>query len=160
MRATWFQGPYEDFIRIGQEGFERGVRILHMLGGMTIDIKGTRALAQTKMTISQRAAVEGVLCDVVCIGRFFDFLEKRRGRWGIVLRRLSYEHDRLDPVEPHAAPKLDPALLARFPEGYRHLAYLQTRIGYAVKPDMPGTDGPELDALYVQSDAWLKGKRL
>ena len=47
-------------------------------------------------------------------------------------------------------------LLARFPEGYRHLAYLQTRIGYTVKPDMPGLDGPEVEALYARG-AWLKG---
>ena len=67
------------------------------------------------------------MCDVVCTGRFYDFLEKRKGRWGIVLRRLAYEKDRLDPVDPSAELKLDPKLLAQFPEGYRHLAYLQTQ---------------------------------
>jgi hypothetical protein len=160
MWATWFQGSYEDFITVSQEGYDRGVRIMHMLGGMSVDIKGKRAIAQTKMTISQRAEVEGVMCDVVCTGRFYDFLEKRKGRWGLVLRRLAYEKDRLDPVEPGAAPKLDAKLVARFPEGYRHLAYLQTKIGYKVKRDMPGLDGPELDALYAKGAAWLKGKKL
>ncbi len=160
MWATWFQGSYEEFIKVSQEGYDRGVRIMHMLGGMTIDIKDRRAIAQTKMTITQRAPVEGVVCDVVCTGRFYDFLEKRKGKWGIVLRRLAYERDRLDPVEPGTYPRLDKALLARFPEGYRHLAYLQTRIGYKVKPDMPGLDGPELDALYAKGEAWLKGKKL
>jgi hypothetical protein len=160
MWATWFQGSYEDFITVSQEGYDRGVRIMHMLGGMSVDIKGKRAIAQTKMTISQRAEVEGVMCDVVCTGRFYDFLEKRKGRWGLVLRRLAYEKDRLDPVEPGAAPKLDAKLLARFPQGYRHLAYLQTKIGYKVKLDMPGLDGPELDALYAKGAAWLKGKKL
>ncbi|HEX5213436.1 MAG TPA: nuclear transport factor 2 family protein [Pseudolabrys sp.] len=160
MWATWFQGTYEEFITVSQEGYDRGVRIMHMLGGMAIDIKGKRAIAQTKMTIAQRAEVEGVMCDVVCTGRFYDFVEKRKGKWGIVLRRLAYEKDRLDPVEPGAWPKLDKTLLARFPEGYRHLAYLQTRIGYKVKPDMPGLDGPELDALYAKGAAWLEGKKL
>src|SRR6267154_2314298 len=55
MWATWFQGSYEEFIKVSQEGYDRGVRIMHMLGGMSIDIKGKRAIAQTKMTISQRA---------------------------------------------------------------------------------------------------------
>ena len=160
MWATWFQGSYEEFIKVSQEGYERGVRIAHMLGGMSIDIRGKRAIAQTKMTISQRAEVEGVLCDVVCSGRFYDLLEKRKGKWGIVLRRLAYEKDRLDPVEPSTWPKLDKKLLAQFPEGYCPLAYLQTRIGYKVKPDMPGLDGPELDALYAKGEAWLKGKKL
>ena len=160
MWATWFQGPYEEFIRVTREGYARGVRIVHLLGGSSIDIKGKRAIAQTKVTISQRAPVEGVLCDVVCTGRFYDFLEKRKGRWGLVLRRLFYEQDRLDPVDPAATLKLDQALLDRFPVGYRHLAYLQTGIGYKVKADMPGLDGPEADALYARGAAWLKGKPL
>jgi len=159
MMATWFQGSPDEFIRVSREGFERGVRILHMLGATSVDVKGKRAIAQSKIEISQRAAVEGVLCDVVCTGRFYTFLEKRRGKWGIVLLQPIYEKDRLDPVDPSATLKLDPKLLARFPEGYRHLAYLQAKLGYDVKPDMPGHDGPELEALYAQGERWLKGKK-
>jgi hypothetical protein len=158
MMATWFQGTADQFIKVSQEGYARGVRILHFLGGSTIDVAGARAVAQTKMTISQRALVDGVLCDVVCTGRFYDFLEKRGGRWGLVLRQPIYEKDRLDPVDPAARPDLDKALLARFPEGYRHLAYLQTRIGYDVKVDMPGLDGAEVEALYRRGEAWLAGR--
>jgi len=157
MMATWFQGGFEAFIKVNDEGWARGVRILHFLGGSTIDVSGDRATAQTKMTISQRAAVEGVLCDVVCTGRFHDFFEKRDGRWGLVLRQPIYEKDRLDPVDPSAKLVLDQTLLARFPEGYRHLAYLQSKIGYKVKSDMPGIEGPELEKLYERGTAWLNG---
>jgi hypothetical protein len=160
MMATWFQGTRDEFIKVSEEGYARGVRILHFLGGSTIDVSGIRAIAQTKMTISQRAKVEGVLCDVVCTGRFYDFFEKRAGRWGLVLRQPIYEKDRLDPLDPSAKLALDPDLLARFPEGYRHLAYLQTRIGYTVKPDMPGLDGAEVEALYARGESWLKGRQL
>jgi SnoaL-like protein len=157
MMATWFQGPAEDFIRVSQEGFERGVRILHFLGGMSVDLAGDRAIAQTKMTISQRGEVQGVLCDVVCTGRFYDFLERCEGRWGIVLRQPIYEKDRMDPVDPAAQLELSPTTLARFPEGYRHLAYLQDGVGYDVKVDMPGLTGPEVDALYRRGARWLSG---
>ena len=157
MMATWFQGPAREFIRVSREGFERGVSILHFLGGTAIDLAGDRAIAQTKMTISQRASVDGVLCDVVCTGRFYDFLERRAGRWGIVLRQPIYEKDRLDPVDPAARLQLDRALLARFPPGYRHLAYAQTRIGFDVKPDMPGLTGREVEALYARGGRWLAG---
>jgi hypothetical protein len=74
-----------------------------------------------------------------------------------VLRQPIYEKDRLDPVSPDAKLSLDAGLLARFPEGYRHLAYLQTRISYAVKPDMPGLTGPEVAALYRRGADWLAG---
>ena len=157
MMATWFQGTGDEFIKVSREGFARGVRIVHFLGGMSIDVSGARAIAQTKMTIGQRAMVDGVMCDVVCTGRFYDFLERRDGRWGIVLRQPIYEKDRLDPVDPAAKLELDGTLLESFPEGYRHLAYLQTRIGYKVKPDMPGLTGPEVEALYRRGVGWLTG---
>src|SRR3982751_4394188 len=64
MMATWFQGPATQFIEVSRQGFENGVRILHFLGGTSVDIAGTRAIAQTEMTISQRADVDGVHCDV------------------------------------------------------------------------------------------------
>ena len=157
MMATWFQGPASEFIRVTKEGWSKGVSILHFLGGTSVDLKGDRAIAQTKMTISQRAEVEGVLVDVVCTGRFYDFVQKHEGRWTILLRQPIYEKDRMDPVSPGARLSLDPALLARFPEGYRHLAYLQTRIGYTVKPDMPGLKGPEVERLYADGATWLAG---
>jgi SnoaL-like domain len=158
MMATWFQGSADAFIAASREGFARGVRAQHALGGMAIDIAGPRAVAQTRMAILHRAAVEGVVCDFTCIGRFYDFFEKRAGRWGLVLRQPIYEKDRIDAVDPAQAPTLDPELLGSFPEGYRHLAYLQSRHGYQVKPDMPGLSGPALDALYRRGAAWLEGE--
>jgi hypothetical protein len=160
MMATWFQGTADEFIAVSRDGFEKGVSILHFLGGNSVDLAGARAISQTKVTISQRARVHDVLCDVVCTGRFYDFFEKRAGRWGLVLRQPIYEKDRMDALDPAARLTLDPALLQRFPEGYRHLAYLQTEIGFKVKPDMPGLKGPEVEALYARGRAWLEGKPL
>jgi hypothetical protein len=160
MWATWFQGTFEEFIAVSQQGYDKGVRIFHMLGGSTMEFAGERAIAETKVSIAQRAKVDGVDCDVTCWGRIYDFMDKRQGRWAIVLRRHIYEKDRMDPIDPSAMLKLDPALLARFPDGYRHLAYLQTRVGYTVRNDLPGLEGPALDALYAQGAAWLAGKPL
>jgi hypothetical protein len=133
------------------------VYIIHFLGGTTVDIRGDRAIAQTKMTINQRAAVDGVVVDAVCTGRFYDFFAKRAGRWAIVRRQPIYEKDRLDPVDPGATLTLEPALLARFPDGYRHLGYLQTKAGFAVRLGLPGLRGPEVAKLYTEGAAWLDG---
>ncbi len=160
MMATWFQGPATEFIRVSREGFERGVNILHFLGGSTIDLAGTRAIAQTKMTISQRAEVHDVVCDIVCTGRFYDFLERRDGRWGIVLRQPIYEKDRLDPVDPAATLTLTRERLDAFPAGYRHLAYAQSEIGYKVKCDMPGLTGSAVERLYSRGADWLAGGQI
>ena len=164
MMATWFQGTADEFIAISRAGFERGVNILHFLGGSSIDLAGNRAIAQTKMTISQRALVHDVQVDVLCTGRFYDFFEKRpvghagEAKWGLVLRRVCYEKDRMDPVDPSQTVKLDPVLLDRFPVGYRHLAYLQSGLGFNVKLDLPGIKGPANDKLYAFGAAWLAGE--
>ncbi|MCW5747261.1 MAG: nuclear transport factor 2 family protein [Alphaproteobacteria bacterium] len=157
MTATWFQGPAEKFIEVSRAGFERGVSILHFLGGTSVDLNGERATAQTKMTISQRGLVDGIAVDVVCTGRFFDFFEKRAERWAIVRRQPIYEKDRMDPLNPDARLTLDAALLASFPEGYRHLAYLQTKLGFTIKHDLPQLKGQAVAQLYAHGRAWLEG---
>ncbi len=164
MEATWFQGPFADFIRVTKEGWAKGVSILHFLGGSAIEVAGDRAIAQTKMTISQRGMVEGedgpVMCDVVCTGRFYDFMTKHEGEWKVLHRQPIYEKDRIDPLDSTAQLKLDTKVLASMPAGYRHLAYIQTRIGYTVKMDMPMLQGPVVDALYARGARWLAGGAL
>lgn len=158
MMATWTQGTADEFIEMNQQGWAKGVSILHFLGGFSAEVHANRAVTQTKMTISQRGEVHGVMVDVVCTGRFYDFLEKRDGTWGMCLRQPIYEKDRMDPVEPGATVTLDPAVLNSFPVGYRHLAYLQSEVGYPVKKDMPGLKGPEVAHLYETGADWLVGK--
>jgi hypothetical protein len=160
MMATWFQGPFRDFIRVTQEGWAKGVSILHFLGGSAIEVVGDRAVAQTKMTISQRGPVEGVQCDVVCTGRFYDFVQRHEGEWKLLHRQPIYEKDRIDPVDPAASLALDAQALAAFPPGYRHLAYIQTRIGYTVKMDMPMLKGAVVEELYRRGARWLGGAPL
>jgi hypothetical protein len=156
MTATWFQGPAAEFIKVSKAGFDKGVSILHFLGGSSVDLKDRRAIAQTKMTISQRGSLDGQIVDVVCTGRFYDFFEKR-GRWGIVRRQPIYEKDRMDPVDPAVRIKLEPDLLASIPEGYRHLGYLQSKLGFQVKRDLPQLKGAAVEKLYRHGRAWLDG---
>lgn len=157
MTATWFQGPAAEFIAVSREGFENGVNILHFLGGTTVDVAGDRAVAQTKMTIMQRAHVDGVEVDVSCFGRFYDFFAPHEDAWKIVRRQPIYEKDRMDPVDPAAELTLDQDLLARFPAGYRHLGYLQARNGFQVATGLPGLTGEVVRNLYAEGAAWLNG---
>ncbi|MGC4027371.1 MAG: nuclear transport factor 2 family protein [Steroidobacteraceae bacterium] len=159
MVTTWSQLSALDFVQKSRAGFQSGaMKVTHFLGGSTIDLNGSRAIAQTKMTISQRSLVEGVLCDTVCIGRFYDFFEKRASRWGIVLRQPIYEQDRIDPVDPAATLTLDQSLLETFPEGYRHLAYAQSKMGLTINCQLPGLKGPTVEALYKLGSQWLTGE--
>ena len=155
MMATWFQGSFEEFIRVTIEGWNKGVSILHFLGGTSVELNKHRAISQTKMTITQRGLVDGAMCDVVCTGRFYDFMEKRNGIWGVVLRQPIYEKDRINPLDPSISLQLDQELLNSFPEGYRHLAYIQTKLGFQVKEDMPQLTGSAVELLYQKGKDWL-----
>ena len=157
MIATWFQAGATEFIAGCRRSFDTGIIALHCLGGTSIDVKGARAISQTKMQIVQRGQVHGVTVDVTCLGRFVDALEKRDGRWGIVLRQPVYAVDRMTPVEPCATLELDSHLLQSLPEGYRHLAYLQTHMGFQVSRTLPGTHGSEIEALGTRMRRWLAG---
>ena len=148
----------QKFIKVSIEGFERGIYILHFLGGSMIKIAGDRAVAQTKMTISQRGDVHGVECDIVCTGRFYDLIERNDGKWGVALRQPIYERDRMTPLNFNQSITLDPTILSEYPIGYQNLAYFQQGLGYNVKRDMPGLTGPEVEALYKQGAAWLRGE--
>ena len=157
MHATWFQGSAEEFIANARQSWGRGGISCHFLGGTSIELKGTRAIAQTKMKIDTRGKIDDVICDIVVTGRFYDFLEHRDGRWAIVLRQPIYEKDRCDPVDPAATLALDRDLLASFSEGYRHLAYIQSKAGFKVKANMPGLHGPDVERLYAAGANFLAG---
>lgn len=156
MKATWTEGSYEDFIATTEEGLERGLNILHILGGSSVKANGSRAVSMTKMIILQRADVEGVLCDVTSLARHHDLWEERNGRWGLVCRETIADKDRIDPVNNEETVILDKTLLAQFPVEYQHLAYLQTKIGYTVNRNVPRlSGGAALDELYQKGRDWL-----
>lgn len=157
MVATWFTGSVQQFVDGCKANWARGAMSCHFLGGTDIVVNGSRAIAQTKMQILGRSKLEGVLCDTVCTGRFYDFFEEREGRWAIVLRQPVYEKDRADPVDPNESFTLDKTLADQFPVGYRHLAYAQTQEGRTVRKDLPGLRGPEIEALYEEGREWLAG---
>ncbi|GAA4287855.1 nuclear transport factor 2 family protein [Georgenia daeguensis] len=158
MSATWFVGGYRDFIEASRRGFDSGVRILHFLGGSAVDVTGDRAVSETKMTITQRAEVHGVLVDVICTGRFYDFFIRDAGEWLLRRRQPIYEMDRMVPVVPGAVPELDMGRWESLPFGYRNLGYIQEQLGMKVRTGLPELTGAATEQLYRDGAAWLEGQ--
>lgn len=157
MVATWSEAAAQDFVARSRAAWDGGMQVVHSLGGACIDVRGPRAIAETRMEITQRAIVHDIQVDVQCKGLFWDALIKEEGGWLLVLRRPIYEMDRLTPVDPAQVIALDPDLLSKFPDGYRHLAYLQTLTGLNVNPHLPEGRGPEVAALRERGRQWLDG---
>ena len=57
---------------------------------------------------------------------------------------------------PHGSSSI-PICSVPFPEGYRHLGYLQSKLGFKVKRDLPQLKGAAVEKLYRQGRAWLDG---
>jgi len=158
MMATWTQGTGAEFIEITKKGFYGDSSILHFLGGTTIELNGDRAIVQTKMTISQRAPVHEVWVDVVCTGRFFDFIEKRDDVWRVLLRQPIYEKDRMDPVKSSdlTPDYFENMSLSEFPEACKFMCYRHSKRGLTPSPTL-ATAGSEIEAtLKKEGMAWLE----
>ena len=137
---------------------------MHYLAGSVIDVSGDRARAVSKLIITERRDVNGVLCDMFNYARHFDFWEKRKGRWGLIRRETICDKDTLSPVYCRDRDKLslDEGLLKSYPEEYQYLAYFITARGDRVSADVPrysgeGVPGSSLERLYDRGRAWLSG---
>jgi hypothetical protein len=155
MTATWFDGSFKDFILAVEQSWRKGSSSQHCLGGTVSAIRGCKAIAQTRMSIMVRGQIEGLEVDITCTGRFYDRVEKRGEHWKILKRNVIYEKDRLDLVDPSATLKLDTLRLNQFPQGYQHLAYLQSLHGANVSTQLATSRGPALDQLISEAQAWL-----
>lgn len=146
-----------EFIANARRAMEAGLDVVHINGGTVVDIAGDRAVAQTRVTLTQRTSIDGVLCDVECRGRFVDLLERRDGRWGFVFRQPTYDRDRISACSGGVVPPLDQERLQRFPVGYRHFGYVQSLQGLNIQDGLPGRNGPAMDNLRARAKAWLRG---
>ncbi|KPV77923.1 uncharacterized protein RHOBADRAFT_64289 [Rhodotorula graminis WP1] len=171
--TTWSGGvPVDEFVRISESGFAKGVKIAHRVNGGTVDVAtsgpaaGRRGLGKLKATITQRftmpTAVEGETCevDVDADCRLCFFVEKKAdGAWKNHFFKGFYEKDKATPVDPRKIPVYDDEKLASFPEGYRFLAYGQSS-AYKIKMDLPQSRGEEHDHFYSCFVDWLEGASL
>ena len=160
VHTTWFVGTAREFVERGKEAAKKGgSRGQHFVGAVSVEVNGDRAIAEARVVLLVRAPLQGVEVDVTCYCRFYDwFLRTERG-WRIKMRGGIYEKDRLDPVTPGEVIKLDPAVLARFPPAYRHIAYVQSSGGAKITMDLPTPGSGALEKLYNDGAGWLAGNR-
>jgi hypothetical protein len=154
MTTTRSSGPASEFIAAAAQRHGRGLS-KHLMGGSSVRVNGAKALAESQLILLSRAKVVEIDVDVTCYGRFYDRFVRHEGSWCILRRNVIYEKDRIDTVRPGVKLELDEQTLARFPEGYRHLAYVQSKGGAQVDPELPTSRGAALERLYREAEAWL-----
>jgi osmoprotectant transport system ATP-binding protein len=142
---------------LGPSGCGKSTLLRLIVGLITPDV-GTVRVTGEVVTAASAPSIRRRIGYVIQDGGLFPHLTAGDNA-ALMARHLGWEKERIRARLRDLAElvRLDPALLARFPEGYRHLAYVQTQIGYAVKDDMPGLTGPAVEALYARGAAWLAG---
>ena len=160
MVTSWYDGSASGFIDASLQGRKRqaGDRgAHHVFGGTTVHVKGDRATAQTRITLLVRGMTHGKLVDVTLYGRFFDCLLMAHGQWQISDRKGIYDRDSMRVVDPGDTISLDPQELAKYPLGYRHLAYLQAQEGANINLSIPAPYSAGEQAIYADGANWLAG---
>jgi hypothetical protein len=157
--VSWFRGPFPDFVERCKQNFGTGTRAKHLIWPAAVRGRGTRALAETNVTILVRQQIEGVWVDLTSRARFLDRLERRKGHWGVVERAAIYELDRLDPVEPSIVfvKLMQAATAAQYPEPYRYMAFRVTAAGRTLANPVHYDGLPETEALKARYDIWIEG---
>ena len=160
VHTTWFVGPAREFVERGKEAAQKGgARGQHFVGAVSVEVNGDRAIAEARVVLLVRAPLQGVEVDVTCYCRFYDWFLRTGDGWRIKMRGGIYEKDRLDPVTPGDAVRLDAAVLARLPPAYRHIAYVQSSGGAKITMDLPTPGSEALQRLYREGGRWLAGDR-
>ena len=163
--TSWHQGPIDDFIEASKKGFEKQnegfMYILHRIIGQTVDVQGERAVSKMKVTITCRFFGDnGNEMDNEADCRFFFLLEKRSGKWGVVFYTLLFDKDKMVPVIPGRTFEVPDEEVAKYPAGYRYLAWCEEKLtGTPPKMDL-NAHGKERDVLYRKCKDWLDGKKV
>jgi hypothetical protein len=155
MQTTWMDGPASDFVDVCQSMSAGPTRAQHYIGVPIVQMNGSRALAQTRITILVRAQLDGIEVDATCYGWFIDRMVKLDGKWLIQSRAPIYEKDTLVAVDPGVTLKLDTDGLAGYPAHYKHMAYMQAIVGAPINLDLPMPGSKEQEQMMRECDVWL-----
>jgi hypothetical protein len=160
MVTSWYNGPATGFLEASIKGRAKQPKDrggIHIIGGTTSVVRGNRATGETRITLLLRSVLHGKLVDITLYGRFIDCLLKTDGEWRIQAREAVYDKDSVRTVDPADTLTLDPAELAKYPYGLRHLAYSQAADGMNITLTIPDPYSKEEQDIYAKGRAWLQG---
>lgn len=158
MAVSWFDGLASEFVARCQKMNETTANPMvsqHLLGGSQVQLRGARALVETRVSILMRLAVHGVECDVTAIGRFHDWLIRPDEAWLIDRRVAIFEKDMMQGAVPGESLDVDRAKFLGFPAAYRCCAYALAERGMTINASLPAPGSSALAALYAAGQDWL-----
>ena len=96
--ADFYQGPGKQVIDVICKSHDGLLSHTHNVTNVIIDLDGNRAGSEAYVYGTMRMEKDGQLFQLGVWGRYLDQWEKREGRWGIVKRRVAFDHEEIRPV--------------------------------------------------------------
>jgi SnoaL-like domain len=157
MTVSWFDGPASEFVNASRERTSGGTYNKHYLVGTVVDVRRTRAIAETNVFMVSQAVVHGIEVNAQGYFRFLDQVERRDGVWRIARRTAVYERDFMAPIDPVASLDLDPTRLASVPKAYRYMGYRFRTSGSKLREGIVIGGSADETALRAEYAAWFGG---
>ena len=153
---SWFDGPFKNFVSLSSQMAQKDTSTLkHYIGTPMIQVNGYRAISEVNISILVRAKTPEGDIDNTSYARFYDFVEKRNGKWKILKRVGIYEKDRLDPVRQSYLEERFFKGLEEFPPELQFLAGALKKVGKTILSSVILDKSKALEALYKEGESWL-----
>lgn len=110
--SIWHEDGYADYGENYYQGPGKGVidtickhhlgllSHSHQVSNILIRVDGERAGSESYVTGTMRTVREGKLLHMEVWGRYLDAWEKRQGRWGLVRRKVVFDHQEMREASP------------------------------------------------------------
>ena len=151
---TRYDGEIDGFVSASEKLYSPTVSILHQIMPAEIDVRGSKALAQSWCIIDTRFDHEGGQLDAKTYVRLFNQCEKVDGAWKLLTLEIIYLRDLITPVYPAKEP--DFGDLSGFRKSYRFTAWMVGQRGLTIRNDLAGEDDPtSMEELISRNRAWI-----
>ena|ERR1700733_7752956 len=155
MHTSSSSGPADEFLDKAGKAAPSGGTSQHVFGGANIEIRGDKALSDSRMLVMSRRSVHGVEVDLTAFTRLFDRFVRTSAGWRILERFPFYERSRLDLVQLTDRLKVDLAPFADYPPGLRYVAFVQKANGRDVPEQTLFMNGNGFSGIQAQWREWL-----
>lgn len=119
--AGFYQGPGTGVIDAIIESHHNLASHSHQVANILIQLDGDRAGSESYVHGTMRVNNQGKTMQISVYGRYLDAWEKREGRWGIVRREVTFEHQDIREVTD-MQPIGVPSTRGRDDPSYKYLA--------------------------------------
>ena len=128
---------------------------MHLINPSDIEVRGTKALAESAGLIMSRFEHQGYEYDFTIWCRFVNQMEKVEGTWKLLTLEMIYMRDVIVPVP--GSPELDFSGVKDWPRrSYRFTAWHLMGRGLKVREDLPGLDDDRsVTELMDRNYAWI-----